>query len=642
MSEGDLISVIVPIYKVEKYLSKCVKSILAQTYTNIEVILVDDGSPDNCGRIADTYAARDKRVRVIHKPNGGLSSARNAGIDIAGGAYIGFVDSDDYIHPDMYKNLYTAIKAADAEISICNYCWMNENGTLCEKELSSDKITTGVLSYNAVFAAMHERSNVTYITAYNKLYKSSLLHTVRFPEGKIHEDEFTVHHFFAQCNKVACISDVLYYYVQREGGLTSHFSLKNFDRFEALLDRYRFYRGIGYQTLAVKVLGGSIYDLLQTAKKIRGWVMLARWTRLMIEHFLLMLGDLQVCCYIAKKFVGKVAAFTKRYLTWRIVKCTFFKTTGLERRVILTATPEHGNLGDQAIVYAERQLLAHCMPNDNVVEIPNSVYLKYRQQIQQFVRPQDLIVIDGGGNMGTLWTNEDDKIADIIFRFRENKIIIFPQTCYYGDNSEMRLERNRDIYANAPRLTLTFRDKASFDFARANFPDNRCEYLPDIVISVKDAPRKKVRKGVLLCFRRDHEKVIEENTVEEIKSYLRNSGISYAETDTVIRRGVSARSRNMALHSKWLHFGSAGLVVTDRLHGMIFAAITGTPCIAMDNISRKVSGVYAWIKELPYIRVLDKTSDIVESITDMYCTEGAEYVFDYPHFFEEEIRQWLT
>ena len=118
--KNDLISIIIPVYKVEKYLEKCIESVLKQTYTNLQIILVDDGSPDNCGKICDEYAKKDSRIEVIHKINGGLSDARNVGINRANGRYIGFVDSDDYIKEDMYEKLINLIKEYNADVSICN------------------------------------------------------------------------------------------------------------------------------------------------------------------------------------------------------------------------------------------------------------------------------------------------------------------------------------------------------------------------------------------------------------------------------------------------------------------------------------------------------------------------------------------
>lgn len=636
----DLISVIVPIYKVEKYLSKCIDSILAQTYTNLEVILVDDGSPDNCGSIADSYAEKDSRVSVIHKTNGGLSSARNAGIDTAKGGYIGFVDSDDYIHPEMYEKLYSAIKGLDADMAVCSYTWVNEDGTISEESLHSGMISAGVISCEQALEALNDCCGIAYTTAFNKLYKSRLLNSCRFPEGKIHEDEFTTHHFFALCSKIVCIPDNLYYYVRREGSITACFEMKNFDAFDAFIDRYHFYKKNGYKDFAGKVLRRSAYNLFLTLSKVHNVKMLARWFGLMVQYLCIMLANPKGCFMLNRKLIHKAVLYTKRYFVWRSVKSDFDSTKDFEKRIIHVATPEHGNLGDQAIVCAEHRIFECCGFAEKIIEIPNSVYLKYSGLIKHFVRPQDLIVIDGGGNLGTLWENEDDKIADIIYRFKENKIFVFPQTCYYGKDSSARLKRNSEIYAGASGLTLTFRDKASYDFAKINFPTVNCKYVPDIVLSIKNAVGQKMRKGVLLCFRKDLEKVIEGQSIDAIKKYLRNKGMPYTETDTVICQTVSAKERKMALHDKWTEFGSAGLVITDRLHGMVFAAITGTPCIAVDNVSKKVSGVYAWINELPYIRVLENPADILENIQEMYSETGFDYNFNYPHFFEEEIKLW--
>ena len=132
-TDDTLISIIVPVYKVEQYLEKCVNSISAQTYSNLEIILVDDGSPDKCGDICDSLAKKDNRIKVIHKPNGGLSSARNAGIDIASGQYIGFVDSDDSIEPYMYEKLLELIKHDSTKLAVCAVNYVYEDGKKVNK-----------------------------------------------------------------------------------------------------------------------------------------------------------------------------------------------------------------------------------------------------------------------------------------------------------------------------------------------------------------------------------------------------------------------------------------------------------------------------------------------------------------------------
>ncbi|MEA4969580.1 MAG: glycosyltransferase [Candidatus Pelethousia sp.] len=638
----DLISIIVPVYKVEDYLHRCIDSILSQTYENIEVILVDDGSPDGCGAICDAYAAQDSRIRVIHKTNGGLSSARNAGIDIAKGDYIGFIDSDDFIAPEMYERLYAAIKAAGAEMAICNYTWVKDDGSIYEKDLLAGKIATCVLNRNNAFEALCQPCGVTYVTACNKLYKSEVLTAVRFPDGKVHEDEFTSHHFFGHCEKIACISDALYFYVQRAGSITAQYTLRNFDAFDAMLDRYYFLKERKFDSLALKTLSGSVYSLFTKIKNINSGKMLFRWLTLICKYTATILAMPTAWPFMLKRVAGKSGRGLKRYLKWIFVKTALRKTAFIKRRVILMSTPEHGNLGDHAIVYAERNILERNGLLSRTVEIPNSVYLRYNHRIQQHVGAEDLIIIDGGGNLGTLWPNEDDKIADIIHRFKNNHIIVFPQTCYYGEDSLARLERNRMVYAAAPNLTMTFRDKASYDFAVENFKHVRCAYVPDVVLAVPNMTNEKVRNGVLLCFRKDLEQMIDSDVVEGIKAYFKDQKLSFTETDTVTERTVSHKNRKKALTLKWSEFAGAGLVITDRLHGMIFAAIMGTPCIAVDNVSKKVSGVYTWIKDLPYIRVLENYANMIENIPEMYSVAGFPFTYKYPGFFDEVLNTWGT
>lgn len=244
---NPLISVIVPVYNVEKYLRKCVDSILSQTYQNIEIILVDDGSKDNCSVICDEFAAKDARVRVIHKENGGLSDARNTGIDAAAGEYFGFVDGDDYINPEMYEKLYNAVHSAGADLSICGYDLVDENGDLIRSAGQSD---ISVVTREEAFEILSRRCTVSYITAVNKLYKSTVLKSMRFPAGKLHEDEFAIHHVFGMCERVAIIPDRLYDYVQREGSITADFNPKRLDSIDAVYDRFLFFNELGYKRFA--------------------------------------------------------------------------------------------------------------------------------------------------------------------------------------------------------------------------------------------------------------------------------------------------------------------------------------------------------------------------------------------------------
>lgn len=243
-----MVSIIVPIYKVEAYLEKCIKSIQNQTYTDLEIILVEDGSPDGCGAICDKYAKEDKRIRVIHKENGGLSDARNKGLDIAAGEYIAFVDSDDYIHPKMIEILMYHLQKAGADLAVCGFRQVEENEEVTFPEYS---IAEAVKSAGAVGAAeiftgetvMNnlQHKNLLTVVAWNKLYKAELFKERRYPAGKIHEDEFIIHHILHRCKKTVYIKNELYYYLQRAGSIMGEIKYASVsDGWEAYRERLAF------------------------------------------------------------------------------------------------------------------------------------------------------------------------------------------------------------------------------------------------------------------------------------------------------------------------------------------------------------------------------------------------------------------
>lgn len=212
-----LISVIVPVYRVEAFLPRCLDSVRNQTYRNLEILLVDDGSPDNCGKICDEYAQIDPRFRVIHKENGGLSSARNAGLDAARGALIGFVDSDDWIAPEMYEKLLSALEKWGAQLACCGrYDVREKTGQqkigLCPK---TDECLSGVAFAGRIF-----RYDGCDSSACDKLYRRELLEGLRYPEGRVCEDMPVTYRIALKAERVALCPEPLYYYYHRQGSIT--------------------------------------------------------------------------------------------------------------------------------------------------------------------------------------------------------------------------------------------------------------------------------------------------------------------------------------------------------------------------------------------------------------------------------------
>ena len=217
------ISVIVPVYQVEAYLPQCIDSILAQTFRDFELILVDDGSQDRSGAICDEYAGRDERVRVLHKENGGLSDARNAGLEQANGDYFLFVDSDDFIAPMMLERLYAGAQREGADLAICNFRYTFDTK---EKKDFSTAMTAEILRGAEIFYnRKNDRSHGFWTVAWNKLYKRETFGKLRFRSGKYHEDEFWANDMYQLDIRVVTIPDCLYYYRQRGGSIMGRVSV---------------------------------------------------------------------------------------------------------------------------------------------------------------------------------------------------------------------------------------------------------------------------------------------------------------------------------------------------------------------------------------------------------------------------------
>jgi len=261
----------VPIYNVENYLRKCIDSIINQTYNNLEIILVDDGSPDNCGKICDEYAEVDSRIKVIHKENGGLSDARNVGIDVATGKYIAFIDSDDYIDKCFIEYLCTLCKKNDAYIAECDFVKFYDDKIEIINDEKEEFIFNNKEMINRIY---NEESYIKTVIVWNKLYKTSLFKDIRFPKGKIHEDEFTTYKLYWNSNnRIAVTNKKLYYYrYNQESIMGSKFSLRRLDYIQALEERLKFFKNKNQIDLYDKTLELYAYRLIEYYNLIKKYV----------------------------------------------------------------------------------------------------------------------------------------------------------------------------------------------------------------------------------------------------------------------------------------------------------------------------------------------------------------------------------
>ncbi len=256
----ELVSVIVPVYNVEQYLEKCIDSIINQTYKNLEIILIDDGSTDSSGKICDSYAVRDRRINVIHQKNGGLAMVRNIGISAATGEFIMFVDSDDYIDIETVQFLYEQSKKYCADISICGFKYADTKSSVWDGEPVT--INEGIVSKRDFWEHFYSDTRIFYVTLWAKLFRRSVWNGVSLPVGKLHEDEFAVYHLIENANTIAVSKKPLYYYVQSDSSIIrAKFTVRNLNAAEAMLLRCGLFTEKQEFDLAEKSLTMAMYNI---------------------------------------------------------------------------------------------------------------------------------------------------------------------------------------------------------------------------------------------------------------------------------------------------------------------------------------------------------------------------------------------
>lgn len=303
----------------------------------------------------------------------------------------------------------------------------------------------------------------------------------------------------------------------------------------------------------------------------------------------------------------------KRYR--HIIKLWYYLKFPVKDKVILLGTPEHNNIGDSAIVIAEINLFKTFFPNSNVKEITFDEYEIYRNKIRKYASKSNLIICHGGGNIGNIWRGLEENRYKVLSDFPQTPTIIMPQTVYFTDEEDgkIAIEKSKTFYDKAKQLTITAREKTSYDILNTLYTTPQKLLTPDVVLSttMRDyGISAGKRMGGLLVFRNDKERAMTDSSREFVISWLNRKGINYRITDMYSDEPVSKKNRKMLVKNKMQEFANAEFVITDRLHGMIFSAISGTPCIALDNNHHKVKGTYEWISNLPYIKYVDNIDKI--------------------------------
>lgn len=655
-----MVSVIVPIYKVEKYLRTCIDSIINQTFSDLEIILVDDGSPDGCGAVCDEYARRDKRIRVIHKDNGGLSDARNAGLDVCKGEYIAFVDSDDQIHPRMIEKLYQYCREYQAELAVCEFQPFLEGTSPEVEEIQENTGSLTCFENTAIMEQLKYRNLIT-VVAWNKLYKASLLERLRYKKGYLHEDEFLIHKILHECNRTVYTDEKLYFYLKRKSSITGEISTKYIqDELEAYQDRVNFLKENQYFLMQIETQKQILHKIVYYWKNLNeteeGKGVYQKWKPVLEQY----LSEKNVRETLTAEELREYEAFLKNEKKYfaalerknhgilrRIKSILYYKfalplyknTLGISRdkikikekyhitdkNIVILGTPNHGNLGDYAIGVAEKKLFRRFFPGYNIFDVNLTDFPHEKKALRKALSHRDILVLTGGGNLGNQYMDDENVRRDTIRMFPRNRIYVFPQTCYFTEDAIGEEEKRitTAIYNKHNHLLLMARDRRSYEEMQHMF-QRPVRLMPDVVLTMNMSSVQK-RDGALLLLRSDVERKYTSEQMKQVESLLQTRYNHVDRTDTEISTEEFLADKEGTLKRKLEQIMHAGIVVTDRLHGMIFAAITGTPCIALDNYNHKIRETYNWLEHLPYILYITDLSMLEQCIGELMVISECRY-----------------
>ena len=293
----------------------------------------------------------------------------------------------------------------------------------------------------------------------------------------------------------------------------------------------------------------------------------------------------------------------------------------------------HNNMGDQALGFCRKKLLNKIgILDDQIIDISSRDRMMFWDYIKNSINDLDVILLRGGGFFGNLWEDGFSIILQFIDSFPNNCIILFPQSVYFDESPKGKefLNKSIDIISKRKNIYLFARDFNSYKQFKQLYPENNVYVTPDTVLSYKPKfTNENRKKEILLCLRNDKEKKITNGQKKKLFEFIERKGLRIIEQDTCINYHFSdINERKDKLYELWNEFHLAQIVITDRLHGMIFSVITETPCIVFDNIDHKVKNAYEWIKDIEYIRFLDNIDDIEESINELLALKKVTYPID--------------
>ncbi|MDR1067392.1 MAG: glycosyltransferase [Clostridiales bacterium] len=625
------ITVVTPTYNRAETLCRVYQSLKSQTFTSFEWIVADDGSFDDTEAVVASFANEAAfPVTYVFQPHSGKHIAVNNALSMAKGEFLAIADSDDSFKPESFSTLmsyWQDIPPKERE---------RFRGVTCR---CYDPVTNAPIgpSFNEPEDVLGIEA--TFVRKYNAemwgVNRTDIMRRFPFPAipGLKFFPETVIWNRMGREYKTRFINAPLHaYYKDRKNAITSR---KN-DRSKENMHLWLHYLNETFDYLPkspkifLKAHIGVFMDAFITRTPSKDIFKLIRrpFNRILAAA----LSPIGAMIFLRKELPE---AYKRVRARISLSGLTLFRFLNPGKITLLLNTHAYGNLGDHAISLGARAFLkGHAF-----FEMTGADFSRVKDIIAPRVKPDDVILISGGGHMGDLWMEEESNIRDILALFTENKVVILPQSVYFsGDhakNPDYKL--SRAIYGSHKNLTIYARDAAS-QMTLSNMAA-RVKLSPDMSLCLKYPFKSGTRTGVLTCFRSDEEKVLSDADRERAETFLRDHFGRVKKMAAVLPLRLGKISRAAALFIRLRSFARAGLIVTDRLHAVLFAAITGSPCVAFDNSTRKISGAFLWLKGREHIQFVKNVEEMETAARRAINADPSRATYNISELFDELRRE---
>ncbi len=668
-----IVTIAIIVQSEEQDFRKTILCALEQDYKEIEVLVCAAKLSGNITLYLNQLVREDKRMRIIYHPEVSQSRLKSEALRHANGEYILYLNGSDLIDGDYLSTFLK--KMNDQKMISGKKIDVVKSGKIL---LSGDHFLRTCFYEYDTFVEENKILEEMLIRDYigeqiwNMLIRTELLSTLFFDERDKFFDIHLIYKLFHHAHTMLFISDFKYYvHVEqdinslRKNQMTVNHNRESLserlERVEAYWTRYeeikkkypelqdlllRPFLKESLQILVIYPENGKaakkntnrlqiLHDIVFQKGLLRErLILLNRKEQLVLQHGFL--GKV-IYRYIRKMEEKYPETYQKKNAQIDSVLSRILQNKGsiqtekekhfdLEsNKIYLIGTPEYHNLGDHAIAYAEEQFIKRYFSQMEIITITEQFFLNNIDFLVEKIKRTDIILLQGGGNMGSEYKEQESIRSKVILKFPHNHIVIMPQTIYFkkSKDSQKLMERMSQCYGQHRDLTLVAREEVSYSIMKNRFKKNKILLCPDIVLSLpfdriaESTFLKESRKGVLLVIRSDTEGMLTISQLMDIKKWCIQYFGSTRMTETSISYEVAEEDREIELKKKWKEFLTAEVVITDRLHGMIFAAITGTPCIVLTNYNHKLSGSYQWVESLPYIKYCNRVESLQEQLKSM-------------------------